>query len=129
MQYNYSKTTTQSFSEALSKIKEELQKEEFGILTEVDLKETMKKKIDADYENYVMLGACNPSFADKVLQLSKEIGLLLPCNVIVYEESGEVHISTIVPTVVLGITDIEGVSEIAKTIEDRLVRAVDAATA
>jgi len=129
MNYHHTKKTSLPFAEALSKIKDELSKEDFGILTEVDLQATMKKKIGAEYEKYVILGACNPNFADPALQISKEIGLLLPCNVLVYEESGEVYISTIMPTVAMSIADVDGLSEIAQTVEEKLTRAVDAATA
>ncbi len=129
MNYAYTKKTTLSFEDALTKTKEELSKEGFGILTEVDVRATMKKKIDADYEGYVILGACNPKCANKALQASKEIGLLLPCNVIVYEESGGVYVSTIMPTVAMSVADVEGLDEVAKTVEEKLVRAIDAVVA
>ncbi len=129
MDYHHTKKTSLSFADAVTKTKEELAKEGFGILTEVDVKAVMKKKINADYENYIILGACNPNFAHPALQISKEIGLLLPCNVLVYEESGEVFVSTIMPTVAMSVADVDGLSEIAQNVEEKLTRAVDNATA
>ena len=129
MNYYHTKKTALPFAQAVAKIKEELTKEGFGILTEIDVQAVMKKKIGAEYENYVILGACNPNFAHQALQISKEIGLLLPCNVIVYEESGAVYISTIMPTVAMSVADVEGLDEVAKTVEEKLVRAIDAVTA
>ncbi|HEC94095.1 MAG TPA: DUF302 domain-containing protein, partial [Candidatus Kaiserbacteria bacterium] len=114
MNYYHTKKTALPFDQAVTKTKEELSKEGFGILTEIDVKDVMKKKIGAEYENYVILGACNPNFAHPALQISKEIGLLLPCNVLVYEESGEVYVSTIMPTVAMSVADVDGLSEIAQ---------------
>lgn len=125
MDYGYKKQVSLSFPEAVSKVKEELKKEGFGVLTEIDVKDTMKKKIDADYENYIILGACNPEFAHKALQIDKEIGLLLPCNVIVYENNGEVTLSAIVPTVAMGIADISELADVAGSVEEKLKRVVD----
>ena len=84
MSYGYSKETNLDFNEAVEKTKEELKTEGFGVLTEIDVKKTLKAKLDVDYDDYVILGACNPGFAYKALQAEKEIGLLLPCNVIIY---------------------------------------------
>lgn len=128
MNYNYTKKSSLPFEQAVTKIKDELAKEGFGVLTEIDVRATMKAKIDAEYENYVILGACNPKFANAALQISKEIGLLLPCNVLVYEEKGEVYISTIMPTVAMSVAETDGLSEIAHTVEEKLTRAVDSAS-
>ncbi len=125
MNFYHTKKTSLSFKEALIKTKSELVKEGFGILTEADIQMAMKEKIGVEYEGYVILGACNPKSANKALQASKEIGLLLPCNVIVYEKSGETYVSNIMPTVAMSIANVEGLSEIAKDIEEKLIRAVD----
>ena len=95
------------FDEARERIEAELKKEGFGILTEIDVKGTLKKKLDVDFRRYTILGACNPSFAHKALQTIREVGLLLPCNVIVYEDDDgktvvsamnvEAAISSVVP--------------------------------
>ena len=123
MNYGYKKQVDLSFIEAIDKVKEELSKEGFGVLTEIDVKSTLKKKIDVDYSDYVILGACNPAFAYKALQAEKEIGLLLPCNIIVYEDGGEVFASAILPSVAMGMVENESLPEIAKEVEDKLKKA------
>ena len=125
MNYGYKKQTNHSFEDAVIKIKEELQNEGFGILTEIDVKDTMKKKLNLNYENYVILGACNPTLANKALGAEKEIGLLLPCNVIVYEEGGEVFVSAILPVVMMGMIGNPTLDEIAETAEAKLKRVID----
>jgi uncharacterized protein (DUF302 family) len=86
MQYCFSKTITLSFENAIRKVTEALKAEGFGILTEIDLKATLKKKLDVDFYNYKILGACNPPFAYKALLTEDKIGIMLPCNVIVQEK-------------------------------------------
>lgn len=125
MNYGYTKQVNFSFDEAIVKTKEELSKEGFGVLTEIDVKDIMKKKINADYDNYVILGACNPEFAHKALQADKQIGLLLPCNVIVYEENESVVVSAIVPTVAMSVADVSKLAEVACEVEEKLKRVVD----
>ena len=102
--YGYKKKVLVSFEKAVERTREELQKEGFGVLTEIDVRATLKKKLDIDYDNYIILGACNPPFAYQALQVEKDIGLLLPCNVIVYEQEGEVFVSAIVPTVAMSMS-------------------------
>jgi len=84
MEYGYRKEVDMEFESAVAKTKEELKKEGFGILTQIDVKATMKEKIGVDFDDYMILGACNPPFAHKAILAEKEIGLLMPCNVIVY---------------------------------------------
>jgi uncharacterized protein (DUF302 family) len=86
----------------------------------------MKKKLDVDYDNYLILGACNPPFAHQALQAEKEIGLLLPCNVIVYEDNNEVYISAILPTIAMNMVESEELAKIAKEVETRLISVIDA---
>ena len=87
-----------SFDEAIEKVGEELKKEGFGILNEIDIKETLKKKIDVDFKKYKILGACHPHFAHKALLSEDKIGLFLPCNVVVEEhENGDVEVSIVDP--------------------------------
>ena len=104
MSYYFSTTLQNiSFSEAIEKVTEELKKEGFGILTEIDLKATLKKKLDVDFYNYTILGACNPPFAYKALQAEDKIGTMLPCNVIVQEkEQGIIEISAVDPCRIYG---------------------------
>jgi uncharacterized protein (DUF302 family) len=94
--YSYYKTVDMSYQEAIDKVTEELKKEGFGILTEIDVKATLKKKLDVDFRPYKILGACNPPYAHKALLAEEQIGLMLPCNVVVYEnENGETVVAAI----------------------------------
>lgn len=98
MSYYFSKITNASFEEVLTKVAAELKKEGFGILTEIDVKETLKKKLDVTFQKYKILGACNPPFAYEALQAENKIGMLLPCNVIVQElPDGKVEVAAIDP--------------------------------
>jgi len=125
MAYNYSKKVELQFDEAVAKVKDMLKAEGFGILTEIDVKETLKNKLDVNYDNYVILGACNPPFAYKSLQTEKEIGLLLPCNVIVYSEGDKTTISAINPVEAMSMIDNGELKEIAETIKEKLERAIN----
>ena len=99
MEYYFSKTITESFDNAVQKVTEALKVEGFGILTEIDIKATLKKKLDVDFYNYKILGACNPPFAYKALLAEDKIGTMLPCNVIVQEKvAGQVEVSAIDPS-------------------------------
>ena len=99
MDYYFSKTIDQSFDNAIQKVTEALKTEGFGILTEIDVKATLKKKINVDFYNYKILGACNPPFAYKALLAEDKIGTMLPCNVIVQEKvSGQVEVSAVDPS-------------------------------
>ncbi len=98
MSYYFSKITDASFEEVLTKVADELKKEGFGILTEIDVRETLKKKLDVNFQKYKILGACNPPFAYEALQVENKIGILLPCNVIVQElPDGKVEVAAIDP--------------------------------
>ena len=98
MSYYFSKITDDSFEEVLTKVAGELKKEGFGILTEIDVRETLKKKLDVNFQKYKILGACNPPFAYEALQVENKIGVLLPCNVIVQElPDGKVEVAAIDP--------------------------------
>ena len=98
MSYYFSKITDASFEEALTKVADELKKEGFGILTEIDVRETLKKKLDVNFRKYKILGACNPPFAYEALQVEDNIGVLLPCNVVVQElPNGKVEVAAIDP--------------------------------
>ena len=125
MKYGYSKKVDLSYEEALRKVKDTLKEAGFGALTEIDVKAIMKEKIDEDYDNYMIIGACNPKFAHQALQLEKEIGLLLPCNVIVYEDNG-VHVSAILPSVGMSMVENNELQSIAGKVEEALKSAIDA---
>jgi uncharacterized protein (DUF302 family) len=98
MKYYFNKSLKMSLDQAISRVTKELKKEGFGILTEIDVKETLKKKLDVDFKKYKILGACNPHFAYQALQAEDKIGTMLPCNVIVKEaEKGTVEVAAIDP--------------------------------
>ena len=107
MNYGFSKTVELSFEDTINKVTEELKKEGFGILTTIDIKETLKNKIDVDFKKYTILGACNPTLAHKALQAEEEIGLLLPCNVIVYEKEGKSAVSVFDPSLMTKVVENE----------------------
>jgi uncharacterized protein (DUF302 family) len=98
MSYYFTKTTSLGYEQALAKVQEELTKEGFGIITEIDVRETLKKKLNIDFRRYKILGACNPSLAHQALQVESRIGTMLPCNVIVQErDDGQTEVSAINP--------------------------------
>jgi len=98
MEYHLSKKLSMPFGDAIEKVTEELRKEGFGIITTIDMRETFRKKLDEDFRNYMILGACNPRYAHEALLMEDKIGVFLPCNVVVQEhEDGEVEISIVDP--------------------------------
>ena len=125
MEYGYKKEINIPYEEAVIKVKTELQKEGFGVLTEIDVKATLKKKLGVDHDNYIILGACNPPFAHQALETGKDIGLLLPCNVIVYVQGGKTFVSAILPTVQLGKVGNPKLLPIAEQVENKLKKVVD----
>lgn len=126
MQYGFSKTTDYTFNQAIEKVTEELKKEGFGVLTSIDLKDTLKKKINVDFKNYTILGACNPPIAHKALQTEEEIGLLLPCNVIVYEKGNKTVVSMFDPMLMSKIVDNDKMLSIASEVKEKLQRVLAA---
>ena len=121
MTYYFSKTVRLGFDEAVSKITQALKEDGFGILTEIDVKSTLKKKLDVDFRKYRILGACNPPFAYKALQAEDKVGTMLPCNVIVQEMAdGGVEIAAIDPIASMKAIDNPELSEIAETIAQKL---------
>jgi len=115
-----------SFTETISKVTDELKKEGFGILTEIDVTATLKKKLDVDFHNYKILGACNPPFAYKALQAEPKIGTMLPCNVIVQElPGGEVEVAAVDPLASMQAIDNSELQIIAKEIQGKLKKMID----
>ncbi len=123
--YGYNKKSTLSFEQTIEKTKAELEKEGFGILSEIDVKTTLKKKLNVDFRNYVILGACNPPNAYESLEAEIEIGLMLPCNVIVYQKDKDIFISAVLPTVSMGMIDNKSLRDVAINIENKLKKAID----
>ncbi len=125
MKYGFSKTTDYTFEQAIEKITDELKKEGFGVLTTIDVKDTLKKKLDVDFKKYTILGACNPPFAYKALLAEEELGLLLPCNVIVYEKGDKTAVSVFDPMIMVGIIENPAMQEIASEIKKKLERVLE----
>lgn len=126
MSYYFSKKIQTSFEDAIQLVTEELQKEGFGILTEIDVKETLKKKLNVDFKKYKILGACNPPFAYQALQAEDKIGTMLPCNVIVQELSeSETEVSAIDPMASMQAVDNPKLADVANEVQARLQRVIN----
>jgi uncharacterized protein (DUF302 family) len=120
------KTVDLSFEDAIGRVTEELKKEGFGILTEIDMQATMKKKLDVDLRPYKILGACNPHFAYKALQAESHIGIFLPCNVIVQDAGdGKTDVAAVDPLVAMSRVDNPALIPVAEEIRARLQRVID----
>lgn len=121
--YGFGKTVAYGFDEALARVTEALKAEGFGVLTEIDVKETLRKKLDQEFARYRILGACNPPFAFQALTAEPEIGMLLPCNVVVREDSeGRTRVEFMDPLAVLKLVNRPEVEAIAKQVRERLDR-------
>jgi len=126
MEYYISAKLKKSFDESIELVTEKLKEQGFGILTEIDVKATMKKKLDVDFYNYKILGACNPPFAHKALQAEDKIGVMLPCNVIVQEkEKGTVEVSAVNPIASMQAVENPALSDIAGEVTNRLKKVID----
>jgi uncharacterized protein (DUF302 family) len=126
MRYYLAKTVNTSFEKAVERATEELKKEGFGILTEIDVQATLKKKLDVDFRPYLILGACNPPFAYQALQAEERIGAMLPCNVIVQQKDDGVEVAAVDPIASMAAVDNPGLAEIAKEVQARLRKVIDA---
>ncbi|MFB0909738.1 MAG: DUF302 domain-containing protein [Flavobacterium sp.] len=126
MEYYFSKTINDSFENAIEKVTAALKVEGFGVLTEIDLKATLKKKLEVDFYNYTILGACNPASAYKALLAEDKIGTMLPCNVIVQEKvKGQVEVSAVDPAASMQAVESAVLSEIATEIRDKLQKVIN----
>lgn len=126
MSYYFSKIVPSDFDTAIENVTAALKEEGFGILTEIDVRATFKKKLDVDFRPYKILGACNAPFAYKALQVEEKIGTMLPCNVIVREtENGEVEVAAVDPVASMQAIKNEALGEIANTVRERLKRVVE----
>ena len=126
MTYYFSKTIRSGFDEAVSKVKQSLKVEGFGVLTEIDVKDTLKKKLDFAFKKYLILGACNPTFAFKALQVEDKIGTMLPCNVIVQEiDDGEIEVAAIDPIVSMQAIKNPDLHDVADQVQRKLKKVID----
>ena len=127
MSYYFNKILEgKSFEEAIELVTAELKKEGFGVLTEIDVKNTLKMKIDVDFKKYKILGACNPHFAHKALLSEDKIGVFLPCNVIVEEhENGEVEVSAVDPIASMSSVKNDSLGDIATEVRQKLIRVIE----
>ncbi len=124
--YAFSTVLDTSYEDAVSKVTNALKKEGFGVLTEIDVKSTLKKKLDVDFRKYVILGACNPPYAYRTLQTDLDVGLLLPCNVIVYEtDDKKVYVSAINPVAALEVIKSEPLKKIAMEVSEKLKKVIE----
>jgi uncharacterized protein (DUF302 family) len=126
MQYGFSKTVDMPYEQTIEKVTAELKKEGFGVLTSIDVKETLKQKINVDFKKYAILGACNPPIAHRALQEEEELGLLLPCNVVVYEKDNKTRVSIFDPMVMTWIMENDNIKPIATEVQERLQRVLKA---
>jgi len=122
--YTLSGTTTLAFAAAVARVRETLKEEGFGVLTEIDVQATLREKLGEDVEPYLILGACNPPYAHRALELEPELGALLPCNVAVYERGGETHVSAVDPVAMLGLVGNPSLDPVAAEIREKVQRAV-----
>lgn len=126
MSYYFTKTMDDNFDHTIEKVTEELKKEGFGILTEIDVKETFKKKLDVDFRKYRILGACNPQMAHKAISTESKIGTMLPCNVIVQElENGKTEVSAVDPVASMQSVENDSLQPIAKEVREKLKKVID----
>jgi len=126
MSYYFNKTVDMTFDEAIERVTEELKKEGFGVLTEIDVTAALKKKINVDFRKYRILGACNPSFAYKALLTEDKIGTMLPCNVIVQEkEDGKIEVVAVDPVASMQAIKNKNLGEIATTVQSKLKQVIE----
>jgi uncharacterized protein (DUF302 family) len=123
--YTLSATTELPFAEAVERVREELKVDGFGVLCEIDVQATMKAKLGVDGEPYTILGACNPPLAHRALQAEPELGVLLPCNVVVYVRGGETHVSAVDAERMLSIVGNEELAPVAADVRVRLAAVVE----
>lgn len=126
MAYYFSKIVNYDFATAIEKVTEELKKEGFGILTEIDVKETFKKKLNIDFKKYRILGACNPVFAHEAIQKEDKIGVMLPCNIIVQEhENGTVEVTAVDPAATMMAIKNDSLSSTASQVREKLNKVIE----
>ena len=126
IKYGFTKEMDIPYEKVIEQVREALKKEGFGILTEIDVREKMKEKLGVDMKKYIILGACNPPNAYKAILAEEDIGLMLPCNVIVYEKGSKTVLSVIRPTAAMRMVDNAELQKVAEEVEGQLKKAFDA---
>jgi uncharacterized protein (DUF302 family) len=124
--YGFTKELDTGFEQAVRQVTENLEKEGFGVLSTIDVKEKFKQKLGIDFKKYVILGACNPASAHKAIEAEENIGLMLPCNVIVYEKDNKVVIAAIKPTAAMQMIDNPELNKIAADVETKIKQVIEA---
>lgn len=126
MNYYFNKIIKGDFNESIEKVTEALKKEGFGVLTEIDIAQTLKKKLDVDFKKYKILGACNPPFAYKALTSEDKIGLFLPCNVVVEEhENGDIEVSAVDPIASMMSVENDKLGEVAHEVQQKMKQVIE----
>ncbi len=125
MAYGYKKQVDLPFNEAVIKAKQALTQEGFGVLTEIDVKATLKKKLGADFDDYLIMGVCNPPLAYQALQVAKDAGLMMPCNVIVFIEKGKTFVEAAMPETLVKLLQNDQLKSVAEKAEAGLKKAID----
>jgi uncharacterized protein (DUF302 family) len=123
--YGFVKELNISFARAVEQVTESLRKEGFGVLTTIDIQKKFKEKLGIDFQKYVILGACNPANARRAIEAEENIGLMLPCNVIVYEKDNKVFVAAIKPTAAMSMIDNEPLKKVAAEVEAKIKRFID----
>jgi uncharacterized protein (DUF302 family) len=123
--YGIEKRLDMGYDQAVEAVTRTLKEEGFGVLTSIDVKATLKAKLDADFKRYVILGACNPKLAYQALTAENDVGLLLPCNVVVYEADSGSVVAAIDPEAMLSVTGRDDLKPLAAEVKDRLTRAIE----
>jgi uncharacterized protein (DUF302 family) len=126
MKYGISRQVPYSYQKAVERVTEELKKEGFGVLTTIDVKATLKQKLNVNFDKYVILGACNPPFAYQALQAEEEVGLLLPCNVTVHEKGGKTTVAAFAPMTIAQLSDNKELRRIAEDVEKKIRMVLEA---
>lgn len=127
MQYSYTVDMGEDFDEAERRVREALKEHGFGVLTEIDVKEVLMEKLGVETDRYKILGACNPEYSHRAMEMERELGVLLPCNVIVYEEDGSVKAAAVRANALLSVVDNPELDPVADRVDEELGSALDAA--
>jgi uncharacterized protein (DUF302 family) len=123
--YGITRTVSLGYDEAIARLRDLLKEEGFGVLTEIDVKRTLKEKLDKDVEPYVILGACNPKLASRALEIEPDIGLLLPCNVIVSKRADGTHVGVVNPQSMAEFTSNSALADVSREADERLRRVIE----